>query len=286
MPYRSSHRHMWPVLVLAGVPLVFLAVMAWLVAKAYRNEQRMLDQDLVALAPFDAAETREDAARKAAEVMGCPLPPPAPAAPPEEIQRRISRELQAEVQKNFPTRAFSEGVLTVNRRLTPAQPGNTVTFQIALENRTVTGTYKGRESGEHWVFIRVDQQKYRMADIAEEYHYLFNEGLADQMAKEAIAEFKKDFEARRNMFVTERYKTLASKHFSKAGYLRTGDDWRSTKDLHAERTAGLFQEAERTFAQERKAETARIIERHRLFGFFPVPPTVPIPAASPAPKPK
>jgi hypothetical protein len=286
MPYRSSQRSQWPVLALAGVPLAVLALVAWLGIRAYRTQQRLLDQALTALAPFDSADTRTAAAHRAAEALGCPFPAPTPSATPEEIQRRISRELQAEIQRQFPPRAFSEGVLAINRRFSPAQPGNPVTFQLALENRTVTGTYQGRQTGEHWVFIVVDRQKYRMADIAEEYHHLFNEGLADRLAEEAVAEFRRNFEARRDMLVTERRKTLEAKYFQQAAYQRVGDRWRSLKELHAERAEDLYQEAERTFAKNRQDEVARLVAQHRLLGFLPVSPTVPLPAAAPAEKPQ
>ncbi len=274
MPARPPHRHLLPAMILAAVPLAFLAVAAWLAVRAYRNEQRLLDADLLALPAFNESEAFAETSRQAADALTCGLPPPPPTLPVDAVQRQVSRDLQAAVREQFSPRAFSEQVLAINRRFTPAKPGARVTFQIALENRTVTGEFKGIEAGGHWVFVLVDQQRYRMGDIAEEYHYLFNEGIAHNLAEEEIAAFRAGFESRRGAFVVERRRQLEERHFQAAGYRLADGEWRPVAELHAERAARLLAERKAAFAREREEEIRRIIERHRLLGFYPVTPTI------------
>jgi hypothetical protein len=269
-------------MMLAAVPLAFLAVAAWLAVRAYRNEQRLLDAELLALPPFAEAEAQTEAARQAAEALACRLPPTPPTLSVDAVQRQVSHDLQAAVREQFSPRAFSEQVLAINRHYTPAKPGARVTFQIALENRTVSGEFKGIESGGHWVFVLVDQQRYRMGDIAEEYHHLFNEGIAHNLAEAVIAALRTGFESRRSAFVIERRRQLEERHFQAAGYRLADGEWRPVTELHAERATRLLAERKQAFAREREEEIRGIIERHRLLGFYPVTPTVEMRSAVPA----
>jgi len=285
MPARPQHRPLLPALVLAAVPLAFLAAAAWLAVRAYRNEQRLLDAELLALPAFAEAEALSAAALEAGEELGCGVPPKPPTMAIDAVRRQVSHDLQAAVREQFSPRAFSEQVLAINRRYVPARPGERVTFQIALENRTVTGEFKGIEAGGHWVFVLVDQQRYRMGDIAEEYHYLFNEGIAHNLAEAEIAALRTGFESRRAAFVAERRRQLEEQHFRAAGYRLADGEWRPVAELHAERSGRLLAARRQAFAREREEEIRRVIERHRLLGFYPVTPAVDVRAPGPAAEP-
>jgi len=273
----AARRSMLPGVLMVVVPLAVIAAGIWLVFKAYRNEQRLLDGELRALPAFNSVAVREQAAQTAAARLGIRLPPPPVTATPDAIRRKIAGQLQAVSRKYFPPKALTDAVVAVSRKYTPVKPGQQVSVQTRTDRATITGKFKGRTTSDHSVFIQIDQHKIRLADVVEEYHYLFDAALAERLAAKEVAKAKDAFMNRRKALLQKLDNALSDKYFRAAGYLPEAGGWRPARDLHAALTDQLYREEEQRFARNRTDEINQILSRHKLFGMRQVQPTVPLP---------
>ncbi len=206
-------------------------------------------------------EIRIEAARSAK--LEYPVNPPLKT--PEQISREASDSAKALAGEKYNPRNIAEKISGVMKLYEEARPGQEIEFLSKNRSGPVKGTYKGKEG----LFILVDNEKYSMRDILDDFKYLFDSAAATFKTQEKIKEIRNSYKAESDKFYEENRKRIEQELYTSSGYARDADGaWRAKSDIFNEAYLSLKQLKEKN----RLDETRRISERHKLFGLFQVEP--------------
>ncbi|GEM_PF-3373903 len=158
----------------------------------YRNEQKLMTKELSELKMPADEEIRQEAAKSANLEY--------PVKPPTKTLAQITQEAQETARKltdeKYNQKNMSEKLSDAMKLYVEAKPGQHVEFLSKNRSGPVKGTYKGKEG----LFVLIDNEKYSMRDIFDEYKYLFDEDTATFKTQEKIKEIKSSYKLESDKF--------------------------------------------------------------------------------------
>jgi len=269
----SSHfiAYLLVTVMIITVPVALIAAFVVMMNKAYHTQQQQMITELNALPEFDELETIREANEEAAEDYGFTYPVAAPRKTPEQIEDEAKSAAKRLTDKQFPKELLTRKIQQINQHCSPAKIGSKVTFQLQTTNETYSGIYKGRKKERHGVFIMIENIKVLNVDIAREYHYLFDDGIARVKAQDEIRDVRTIHLDGRKAYQQQVLKEYIEKFYGKSGYMFINGKWRVKLELHKNKAERLFRIKQNTFYQNQEQEIKDIIRSHQLLGFFPVP---------------
>ena len=177
-------------LFMIAIPLVVLGAATLYVFKSYESQKALILKEFRELGEFDAVQAEKTAAEK----LGVSLPIVPASEKPEEINKEIEKKLAELVREQFQTRQYSDKILEITKKFAPVKKGVKVEFLLNRPNNSsIKGTFEGTEG----VFVIVDEKKYRVSDIMDEFRYLFDADIADKISRDKVYEFEKDYKEKK-----------------------------------------------------------------------------------------
>jgi len=251
-------RAVWMLAVPAALAIAAYASYQF-VRNSYANEQKLIAGEISGLKLPSDEEIRQEAAKSA----NLEYPVEKPLKTPEQIAKEAEASARKMTNEKFQTKFLSGQISEIIKSFNEATPGKRVEFISKNASETVSGIYKGRDG----LFVLVDQKKYSIRDILDEYKYLFDSDLATARAQEKIKELKASFKDARSKYFEENRKRIEEELRASSGYMRTeGENWRAKSDILDE----AFEKLKLQKESGRQEEIKRILMKHKLFGIFKV----------------
>jgi len=246
-------------LFMIAIPIVVLGAVTLYVIESYNGQKALMLKELSELGEFDPVQAEKTAAEK----LGVSLPVAPSSKKPDEINKEIEKKIAELVREQFQTRPYSDKIIEITKKFNPVKKGDKVEFLLNRPNSpSIKGTFEGTEG----VFVIVDETKYRVSDIMDEFRYLFDADIADKISRDKVYEFEKDYKEKKKKFADGNKIKIENELYTKYGYLKTDDGW-----THAETLIKSAVDAgKKSFSAEKDQKKRQIYEKHRLFGIFAV----------------
>ncbi len=250
---------------IVGKALALLITIAAIVAAAYvvlhlysraENVQaRLISEELSSLKDF--SETA------AAAEKGWSYPPVPPSRTVEQINKYINDSIDEQVKTLFPKKDITLAKTDIIRKYRPAREGERIEFQLNHSNDKIQGVFRGREG----LSIKIDDRRIKIIDVLDEHRYLFDQPLAEKMARDKCGELDGEWQAKVDEFKDRTEKDLVEKVFPAEGYVKISQGlWRHQSDLVKE----YVERRRKEFSAERLKAEDDIFARHKVFGLFGV----------------
>ncbi len=228
---------------------------------AYRNEQMLMKKELSELKAMPDEEIRIEAARSAK----LEYPVKVPSKTPDQISKEAMDSARILAGEKFNQKNIAEQINDAMNTFKEASVGQQVEFMSKNRKGAVKGTFKGKEG----IFILVDTDKYSIRDIYDEFRYLFDSDVATLKTQEKIKGIRNNFKSGADKFQEENRKRIVEELYASSGYFKTENGtWRAKNEIFEESYSALKQQK----GNIRQSEILRIVQKHKLFGFFSVEP--------------
>jgi hypothetical protein len=240
------------------VVFVFIALLVGLVGgiyclykNAYQKQKAEIEREIREIPVF----SEEDAAR----TRNWEYPPAEPAKTPEEIQMEIKEYIEEKTAELYPKKELAKRQFAIIKKYSPAKIGEKVTIQLNNSNMRLTGTYYGRDG----IFIKLQNENIMLSDVADEYRYLFDEGLGDRIVAQEIEKMKKEELDKIEKFTVQATKDKEAELYPKYGHDReAGGQWRP----HSEIVREFVEKSRVDYEKDKQNKISEIIKRHRILG--------------------
>lgn len=237
------------------IPILLIGSIAWFINRSYQKNKELIIKEISDLGVFD--DTSES--MQLAKEMGIEYPVAPPSKTPDEIKKEIDIQIKDMLEKDF-KKMINKAKLEINRKYTPAKIGETVTIISRNSKSPIKGKYWGLDGN----FVKIENAKIRLADVGEDFQYLFDEGLADKVCREKFAEIEEKYQYDRKVAIENLKKSLENELYPKYGYQMPDEysEWISNEELFKQKL-----EKKRSAFEKKISE---IEKKHRLFGIIDI----------------
>lgn len=216
---------------------------------------KKISEELSALPDFSPSET---AAEK-----DWVYPPQKPSKSLEEIIKTINDEIDHEVKKFFPKKDLMREKAEIIKKYRPVREGENIEIQLNYGKGKIRGIFRGREG----LTIKIDDRKFKIMDVLEDYRFLFDQPLAEKLASEKCAEFDRIWSIKVDDFKRKKEKELVNKYYPAEGYVKISEgQWKHQSEIIEE----YIEKKKKEFISKRAEQEREIFAKNKIWGIFAI----------------
>lgn len=265
---RKKKSFLLPLIFLVMLPVLLIAAAVSIGYLSYQRQKAILIEKIEKLSLFDETE---ESKRIAAEFK-IRYPVVKTSAKFNTLKAEVEKIVDGKVAEEFPPRDMSKKMISILNKYATAKVGDEVSFCLEMNKQrnveeTVKGTYRGKKAEASGMIITVNEERYNLARISPDYHYLFDEKISQIAQEREVAAFKANYQAEKDAFMKKVREEAENDIYYSAGYSKdTEGNWFANEMLLKRE----LEKAKKVFDKKREKEIRSLKEKVRFLGIIPI----------------